>query len=40
VTVLAIRDQEGIPIADFSVVTRNQKGEEVVVGSASARLDP
>ena len=40
VTVEAIRDEGGTPIADFSVVTRNQKGEDVVVGSASARLDP
>jgi len=40
VTVEAIRDDDGTPIADFSVVTRNQKGEDVVIGSASARLDP
>jgi acyl dehydratase len=40
VTVEAIRDEAGTPIADFSVVTRNQHGEEVVRGSASARLDP
>ena len=40
VTVEAIRDEGGTPFADFSVVTRNQKGEDVVVGSASARLDP
>jgi len=40
VTVEAIRDEGGTPIADFSVVTRNQKGEDVVLGSASARLDP
>ena len=40
VTVEAIHDEDGTPIADFSVVTRNQKGEDVVIGSASARLDP
>ncbi|HUF98465.1 MAG TPA: MaoC/PaaZ C-terminal domain-containing protein [Ilumatobacter sp.] len=40
VTVEAIRDDNGTPIADFSIITRNQKGEDVVVGSASARLDP
>src|SRR4051812_4613518 len=40
VTVEAIRDEGGTPFADFSIVTRNQKGEDVVVGSASARLDP
>ena len=40
VTVEAIRADDGGPIADFSVVTRNQHGEEVVRGSASARLDP
>jgi acyl dehydratase len=40
VTVEAIRDQEGTTIADLSVITRNQHGDEVVRGSASARLDP
>ncbi len=40
VTVEAIREDDGIHIADFSVVTRNQNGEDVVIGSASARLDP
>lgn len=40
VTVEAIRHEGGLSIADFSVVTRNQNGEEVVRGTASARLDP
>jgi acyl dehydratase len=40
VTVEAMRADDGGSIADFSVVTRNQHGEEVVRGSASARLDP
>jgi acyl dehydratase len=40
VTVTAIRDEDGVPIADLAVSTRNQNGEEVVVGTASARLDP
>ncbi|MCU1364441.1 MAG: acyl dehydratase [Ilumatobacteraceae bacterium] len=40
VTVEAIRDSGGTVIADLSVVTCNQHGEEVVRGSASARLDP
>ena len=40
VTVEAIRTEDDVAIADFSVVTRNQHGDEVVRGSASARLDP
>jgi len=38
-TVAAIRDEDGLPLADFTVVTTNQKGENVVVGTATARLD-
>jgi len=40
VTVAALRTEGDQHFADFTVATRNQKGEEVVVGSASARLDP
>ena len=40
VTLEAIRTDDGVAIADFSVVTRNQHGDEVVRGAASARLDP
>jgi acyl dehydratase len=36
-TVEAIRAEEGV--ADFSLVTRNQRGENVLTGTASARLD-
>ncbi len=39
VRVEAIRDEPGGPFADFHVSTRNQHGDEVVVGYASARLD-
>ena len=38
--VTAIRDDDGGPVADFSVVTTNQDGGEVLRGSGSARLDP
>ena len=30
----------GLPPPDFDVVTVNQRGEPVVTGSATARLDP
>jgi acyl dehydratase len=40
VTVEAVREEGGVPYADFSVRTRNQDGEDVLVGSATARLDP
>jgi acyl dehydratase len=36
----AIRDESGVPMADIHVSTANQNGDEVVVGSATARLDP
>jgi acyl dehydratase len=39
-TVDAIREEAGVPIADFKVVTKNQDGDDVVSGYASARLDP
>lgn len=39
VRVEAIREEDGTALADFGVSTRNQHGEEVVVGSATARLD-
>ena len=37
-TVTALRDEDGVPVADLSVVTRNQRGEEVLRGTATARL--
>lgn len=40
VTITAIRDLDGTPVADLAVATRNQKGEDVVIGIATARLDP
>jgi acyl dehydratase len=39
VRVEAIRTESSVSLADFHVSTRNQNGEEVVVGSATARLD-
>jgi acyl dehydratase len=39
-SVTAVRDQDGQPVADFEVVTRNQDGDEVLRGTATARLDP
>ena len=40
VTVTAIRDLGGTSVVDLAVATRNQKGEDVVIGTATARLDP
>jgi acyl dehydratase len=40
VTVAAVREEDGVPLADFTVSTRNQAGDEVVAGYATARLDP
>lgn len=40
VTVAALREQDGIPYADLTVVAVNQDGAEVIVGDATARLDP
>jgi acyl dehydratase len=39
-TVEAIREEDGKPLVDLKVSTRNQDGNEVVSGSATARLDP
>ncbi len=38
--VTAIRQEDGGPVADFAVETRNQTGDVVLAGTASARLDP
>jgi acyl dehydratase len=39
-TVEALREEGGEHFVDLSVATVNQDGEEVVRGSASARIDP
>jgi len=39
-TVAALREEGGQHFVDLTLVTVNQKGEEVVQGSASARVDP
>lgn len=38
--VTALRQTDGVDVADFSITTSNQHGAEVLVGTASARLDP
>jgi acyl dehydratase len=38
--VTAVRDDDGQPVADFDVITRNQDGDTVLTGTATARLDP
>jgi acyl dehydratase len=38
--VTAIREDAGVPVADFSITTSNQDGDVVLTGTASARLDP
>ena len=38
-TVEALREEGGQHFVDLAVSTTNQKGEEVVTGSASARID-
>ncbi len=38
--VTALREENGQPVADFTVTTRNQDGDTVLTGTASARLDP
>jgi acyl dehydratase len=38
--VTAVHDTDEGPTADFDVVTRNQDGDVVLSGTASARLDP
>ncbi len=40
VTVRALDEVDGEPVADLDVVTTNQAGDVVLSGSASARLDP
>jgi acyl dehydratase len=40
ITVAAIREEGGLPVADLDLRTVNQRGEEVLSGSATARLDP
>jgi acyl dehydratase len=37
-TVEAVRDADGSRFADFSIVTRNQRGEPVLTGTATARI--
>jgi acyl dehydratase len=39
-TVEAIREQDGVHLVDLAVSTRNQHGDEVIKGTASARIDP
>ena len=39
-TVEAIRREDGQHLVDLALSTRNQNGEEVVSGSATARIDP
>jgi acyl dehydratase len=39
-TVEAIRREDGQHLVDLVLSTRNQNGEEVVSGSATARIDP
>jgi acyl dehydratase len=39
-TIEAVREEKGQHFVDLAVSTRNQKGEEVVSGSATARIDP
>jgi acyl dehydratase len=38
-TVASIDDTDGVAIARFDVVTKNQDGDDVVIGYATARLD-
>ena len=38
-TVEAIREEDGVSLADLSVSTTNQDGAEVIKGAATARLD-
>ena len=40
VTVRALGEVDGEPVADLDVVTTNQTGDIVLSGTASARLDP
>ena len=38
--ITALREVDGQPVADLDVVTRNQVGDTVLTGTATARLDP
>jgi acyl dehydratase len=38
--ITAVRETDEGPVADFTVATRNQDGDVVLTGTASARLDP
>ena len=38
-TVDALRDEDGQRYADLSIVTKNQRGENVLTGTATARVD-
>jgi acyl dehydratase len=38
--VTALREQDGQPVVDLAVVTRNQDGTEVLTGTACALIDP
>ncbi len=40
IEVKALRSEGGQPLADLEITTRNQKGEAVLTGSATARIDP
>ena len=39
-TVEAVREEDGQHFVDLTISTRNQNGDEVVNGSATARIDP
>ena len=39
-TVGAVREEDGQQLVDLALSTTNQNGEEVVTGSATARVDP
>ncbi len=39
-TVEAIREEGGKYYVDLAISTRNQKGQEVIAGNATARIDP
>jgi acyl dehydratase len=38
--VIAVRNGDGVPEADFEIITSNGAGEPVLTGTATARLDP
>ena len=38
-TVRALRDADGESLVDLDVMTRNQNGDVVLTGAASARVD-